>query len=203
MTQPILGKDYLPDPTAGEVWLPVVGFEGRYEVSHHGRVRSIDHQAPASWIDPRDGKVKNTYMPVRGKILKPQKQSSGHVHVSLGRRNLRRIHTIVLDAFVCLRPDGMEGCHEDGNPANCHLENLRWDTHENNLKDMDRHGTRARGSDFSHCKMTEDRVIQAMALRGKMTAREIGEMFGVSPWVIHAIHQGRTWKHLTRIQHAS
>lgn len=47
----------------------------------------------------------------------------------------------MLTAFVGPCPDGMEGCHNDGDPHNNRLDNLRWDTRANNARDAIRHGT--------------------------------------------------------------
>lgn len=51
------------------------------------------------------------------------------------------VHRLVLEAFRGTCPQGMEGCHNDGNRANCALDNLRWDTPMNNHADKIRHGT--------------------------------------------------------------
>lgn len=61
----------------------------------------------------------------------------------------RKIHHLVLEAFVGPRPDGLETCHNDGVPANNWLTNLRWDTKPNNAKDRRVHGT-----DFQANKVT-------------------------------------------------
>ncbi len=116
-----------------EVWKPVVGWDGFYEVSSHGRVRSLDRTLL--------GRAGSTRV-LPGKILKPKVQPSGHQSVSLsnGGYIFRSIHGLVLEAFVGLRPEGMFGCHNDGNSGNNRIENLRWDTPRNNSLDAVRHG---------------------------------------------------------------
>lgn len=112
------------DVTA-ERWLPVVGYEGLYEVSDWGRVKSL----------PR-----NT---TRGGILKQATDKRGAKRVNLskyGVQEVRLVHHLVLQAFVGPCPDGLEGCHWDGDPSNNFLPNLRWDTRESNMADMVRHG---------------------------------------------------------------
>ncbi len=63
--------------------------------------------------------------------------------VNLWRGTVRRgyVHVLVLTAFRGHCPAGMEGCHNDGDPKNNRLSNLRWDTHSANQKDGFRHGT--------------------------------------------------------------
>lgn len=112
-----------------ERWLPVVGYEGYYEVSDRGRVRSLDRI---------DGQGRNWPGAMR-KIS----DNGAYLSTSLwknGRAITRRVHLLVLDAFVGPAPEGMEACHNDGNGKNNHLENLRWDTHSSNLHDVVRHG---------------------------------------------------------------
>lgn len=51
----------------------------------------------------------------------------------------KKVHTLVLEAFVGPRPEGMQACHyPDHDKTNNRLDNLRWDTQSNNLRDRDR-----------------------------------------------------------------
>lgn len=118
-----------------EVWKPVPGWDGEYEVSSQGRVRSIDRQIIRS-----DGVIQR----VKGKMLVPtKKKRTGHHWIRLMKNSAgepRYVHRLVLEAFVGPCPDGMVGCHEDDDPDNNHLENLRWDTISQNNYDMVRNG---------------------------------------------------------------
>lgn len=127
-----------------EQWLPVVGFEGSYEVSNQGRVRSLARTVDRSGLPVR----------ISGRVLKPWIQKGGYPAVTLrsdGRSFGRAVHTLVLHAFVGPRPDGMDACHQDGNPVNSSLSNLRWDTRSGNMQDALRHGTHNNASK-THCK---------------------------------------------------
>lgn len=64
------------------------------------------------------------------------------IYVNRARKTMR-LHNLMLVTFVGPRPDGMEGCHNDGNPLNNVPANLRWDTHQANMLDMYRHGTKS------------------------------------------------------------
>lgn len=121
---------------SNEQWLPVVGWEGHYEVSDHGRVRSVHRE-----IQFRDGRVYTYGAQIRS--LTPQ-VPYGHLSVGLKRNSSRvtvRVHRLVLEAFVGPCPPGMEACHNDGDTSNNSLPNLRWDTSSANKQDMIRHGT--------------------------------------------------------------
>ena len=128
-----------------ERWKAVRNFEGEYEVSDHGRVRTVAHTV----IRPNGSRY-----PVKSRLRKQKTTHTGHKSVILrkpGRTQVtRRVHTLVLEAFVSPRPDGMECCHNDGNPANNRLENLRWDTRSQNRYDSVKHGTHPNASK-SHC----------------------------------------------------
>lgn len=129
-----------------ERWLPVPRYEGYYEVSDHGRVRSVDRV-----ISQRDG----TRRKFRGTVISPQEINSGYLRVSLQRNQEKEyflVHRLVLTTFVGPCPDGMETCHRDNDRHNNHLTNLRWDTRLENAADRIKAGT-ARGwcATKTHC----------------------------------------------------
>ena len=125
-----------------ERWLPVVGYEGSYEVSDRGRVRGLDRTVMRSSGAPQR---------VQGRLLPGHIESrGGYRQVGLPGNRRKFVHVLVLEAFVSLRPDGLQACHFDGNPLNNALENLRWDTAASNRADAIRHGTHA-GLSKTHC----------------------------------------------------
>jgi hypothetical protein len=110
----------------------------------------------------------------------------------------RRIHRLILEAFVGPCPDGMECCHCNGVPTDNRLENLRWDTHKANGQDAAAHGTMAHGSKHPFAKLVEDDVIaiRRLRLRG-MPVRELTKWFPVSKSSIRNILHGKKWRHLS------
>ena len=90
----------------------------------------------------RDGRV---WSHKTSKILKPSKISKyGHLCIALcnnGKMHRRLVHRLVLETFVGPCPDGLECRHLDGNPANNRVENLRWGTRIENIRDQSRHKT--------------------------------------------------------------
>lgn len=128
-------------------WVPVVGFETSYEVSDTGLVRSIDRVIE---IVSRTGKPYKQLRP--GKVLSPgRNSSSGHLHVILEGRNDKTIHSLVLEAFVGPRPDGLMARHLDDDPTNNHLHNLTWGTRSENSNDAVKNG-RHWQVNKTHCK---------------------------------------------------
>lgn len=121
-----------------EIWKPVVGYEGRYEVSNIGRVRSIERIV-------QGGRTPTAFRTVPAKIRALSVNADGHLRVTLHKESQRKIffvHSLVLAAFVGPRPDrDSEIRHLNGNPADNRVENLAYGTHAENVADMMRHGT--------------------------------------------------------------
>ena len=119
-----------------EIWLPVPYYEREYDVSNFGRVRSV-----VRVVEDKNGITR--FLP--GKELRIKRNSSGYPCVHLYRSGEAKgtyfaVHTLVLSAFVGLRPEGMECLHRDGDPENSYVGNLHWDTRKENAQDTLRHG---------------------------------------------------------------
>lgn len=171
-----------------ESWMPVLGFEGFYEVSDLGRVRSLARRVPR--LDGRFYTVKN-------RVLKPARRASGYLHVVIRKDNepyTRIVHRLVLEAFVGPRPHGMECCHCNGTPHDNRLQNLRWDTPLGNGWDRKSHGTSNQG--FSNPKsFLTPKQIELIRCAGG-TDRQVGERFGVAAETARRIRKRLRWAHV-------
>lgn len=122
-----------------EEWLPIPGYDGDYEVSNLGRVRS--------YIRPGFGGRSDAPRFIGGGL-----NSSGYPDVTL-RKQHRTIHRLVMLAFVGPCPEGQEVRHLDGSRDNPRLENLAYGTRKENVADSIEHGTKSGGSQVkTHCK---------------------------------------------------
>lgn len=83
------------------------------------------------------------------------------------------VHKLVLEAFVGPCPTGLQCCHEDGNPANNALTNLRWDTPVSNQADRDRHGRTNKGGKH-HFSTIPDSVVDAIKKDAASATRVYG-----------------------------
>lgn len=135
-----------------ERWLPVVGYEGLYEVSDQGRVKSVAREIPMPHTRPRRVKERQLALPVSG----------AYRLASLWRGNKgksRRVHRLVLEAFVGPCPDGMEACHNNSISTDNRLENLRWDTPRSNQYDRRANGTLWQ-LDVTHCPRGHEYTVE-------------------------------------------
>lgn len=121
-----------------EQWKPVPGWEDLYEVSDHGRVRSLDRIVNLT-MRTRWGGVCEVSRRSRGRVLAcAVSRSLGYPVVNLckgGRKKLVPVGVLVLQAFVGPAPEGHECLHADDVKTNNHLGNLRWGTRRDNLLD--------------------------------------------------------------------
>ena len=176
-----------------EKWLAVVGWEGLYEVSNWGRIKSL----PRWRKNHRGGKWLT-----KERILKQSPIPNGYLKVDLsrdGRTTTKTVHGIVLTAFVGPSPEGMECCHGDRNKTNNCLSNLRWDTHLNNVQDQILHGTSGKGEKNNKAKLTEDQVkaIRARCAGGETQLSVAGD-FGIDRRTVSDIHRRKIWAHVAR-----
>ena len=114
--------------TQEEIWKHVVGYEGLYEVSDLGRIRSLDRSRPHS-------RNANYSFLCRGKIRKIHNDKNGYQRVTLckgGRQSNKQVHRIVGYAFLGLTDD-LQIDHVDGDPKNNRLDNLRTATGGQNM----------------------------------------------------------------------
>jgi len=154
-----------------ERWKQVVGYP--YEVSNQGRVRSS-----------------------RG-IRALNAHRDGHMQVTLHKKGIRKtfyVHTLVLEAFIGPRPLGLEACHNDGDPSNNNVTNLRWDTQSNNYNDRRKHGTCNSGERHGKARLTCENVleIRRRAASGD-TQQSIADDFETTQSRISEIVRFKSW----------
>ncbi len=108
------------------------------------------------------------------------------------------VHRLVLLAFAGPCPEGMEGCHNDGNRLNNVPGNLRWDTRKSNVADTRRHGNFNQGSRCSYAKITEDDVVEIRRLyaAGNTSYQKIATRFKIDFTGVYRIVKRRSWKHV-------
>lgn len=184
---------------AAERWLPIAGFEGLYEVSDAGRVRSMD-RVRIQQIARGADRSRTVSRRLQGRLLTPVKAKSGGYHrVSLsdgqGGVSVRKVHQLVCAAFIGPRPQGQMPLHCDGDPTNNRLSNLRYGTGSENVADAIAHGTFALGENRVQAKLMDADAGAIKALLATVSISELGRAFGISTSAVAQIRDGVTWKH--------
>ena len=178
----------MDNTTTPETWKPVVGYEGHYEVSDHGRVRSLDRT-----LTRVDGVARRW----PGRVLRHNTVGKGYHAVTLrapGLDERKYVHRLVMAAFVGLCPPGMEVCHADGDPLNNALRNLRYDTYSSNNMDKAEHGTATRGERNAGARRTQAQVreIRTRVAAGERP-RQIASDYPVTASTVEQVARRSTW----------
>jgi hypothetical protein len=121
-----------------EIWKPIKNYEGSYEVSNMGKVRSLDRYC----IQKNNFSDKYNHI-YKGKILNQYKNNAGYMQVQLSKRYKtlpKRVHRLVAEAFIS-NPDNYKCVnHIDGNKLNNNVSNLEWCSYSHNNREARRLG---------------------------------------------------------------
>jgi hypothetical protein len=171
--------------TPVEEWRPLPDYEGLYEVSNLGRVRSLHerHKEPRLCFIGTD--------------------SCGYLTVGLnraGKRTTRTVHRLVCRAFHGEQPNPLhnEVGHLDGNRTNARADNLKWVSKRENHSHRRLHGTAHIGSAHPRALLSEADVTKICQLLMVRSARSVADQFGVSSSAIEDIRSGKNWRHVQR-----
>lgn len=175
-----------------EEWRDISGYEGYYQVSSLGRVRSCDRIIK----HPRGDRM------AKGRILKTNLDCYGYPRLSLckdGKQTTRAIHPLVAEVFLGDRLDGYEVNHKNGVKDDNRVENLEWCTHLENMRHAVETGLTPCfvGENHPLSLLTESQVLEIRELRANgEKIRVIAEMYGVSQGAVSGAVYGNNWKHL-------
>jgi hypothetical protein len=153
-------------------------------VSDLGRVRRLE-----TIVHFSDGRVRK--FPARLCKFKISRFGYPLVLLSAGvaRKKWVLVHRLVLRAFQGEAPAGMQACHNDGNPLNARLTNLRWDSVKANMADKWKHGTMPAGESHPTSVYPDALVREVLAARG--TISDIAARFGMSGTHVWNIKNGK------------
>lgn len=182
--------------TDTELWMDIKDYEGIYQISNHGRVKSLARVFTKNVTKRKE--IMTVSMPemIRVNSIKHYPQ------ISLWRNGKAKwitIHRLVAMHFVHNPDPENYNCvlHKDDNPQNPHWSNLTWGTQSQNILDCVKKGRGFNGIRNGNSKLSEANVheIRKM-LNDGITSRKIGKKFGVSKLPILSIKNNKTWQHL-------
>lgn len=168
-----------------EIWKDIPGYEGRYQVSNLGRVKSLRRKDSLGRI-------------VKGKIRAFKYCKNGYHTMTLdgaNKRKTEKVHRLVLLAFKGYST--LEVNHINGIKTDNRLENLEYCNHSLNMVHAHLTGLiDNRGEKNGTSKLSRDQVLEIRALKGHLTQSKIAQMFNVSEAQIHKILSKKRWKHI-------
>ena len=163
---------YLEREHMTEVWKDIKGFEGRYQVSNLGQVRSIDV------------KVGNRFFIRR--ILVPIKNSQGYMIVNLSRK-AHKVHRLVAIAFLDNPNNYRCVNHKDENKANNRVDNLEWCSYKYN----NNYGTRNARISQNNGRKIAQYSLDGVKIREWRSASEVARFYGRARTTITGCCAGR------------
>ena len=172
-----------------EIWKTISGYDGFYDISSLGRVRSHDRIVVT---------INGVTQRRKGVVMQPALRA-GYPFVLLQVEKVKKqahVHRLVAAAF-CEKPEGCDVVnHIDGNKTNNSADNLEWTTHSGNIRHAIDTGLREikTGQRHSASKLTQDQVdaIRLKLISGQ-TGASIAREFGVHVMTVSNIRNGRAW----------
>ena len=170
-----------------EIWKAVEGYDGIYEVSNLGQVRSLDRYVPA--LCNRNGEIRNYLR--RGKVLKQRKVFGGYMVVSFtvsetGTHENRFVHRLVAQAFVPGYREDLDVNHKDEDKTNNRADNLEWCSPSYNTQYGNRNTTMVEQRRRDVVMMSDDGTI----IREFPSIQEAARAVGISAGHICRVCKG-------------
>jgi hypothetical protein len=165
-----------------EIWKPILGYEGRYEVSNYGGLKRVCRGRG-----------------IKRPILSPTIGKIGYrvVVLSLGTIPTRKrlyVHRLVAQAFLGDCPAGMVVNHKDANKLNNHSDNLEYVPQSYNVKHAVNLGLFPRGENQYGAKLTNQDAREIRDLKGYYPTRKLAMLYGICHSTISEIQAGKRWK---------
>ena len=164
-----------------EIWKPVVGYEGLYEINNKGEIKTIKS----------------------GRIIKYFKNKDGYLSCKLSKKSKTKtylVHRLVAQAFIPNPENKPYVNHKDSNRLNNTLNNVEWCTPLENVKHMIISGrsTYKKGSNNINSKLDENIVISILNIykNKNVTQRFLSKKYDVSLSAINSVINRKTWKHV-------
>lgn len=176
-----------------EVWRNIRGYEGVYQVSNYGNIKSMER----FFIKNRTGGLKKmaVYQPERIRIKRYN--NKGYLYSSLWRNNTHKnvfIHRLVAIHFIKNYKSLPQVLHKDDDPKNAKWDNLEWGTQSKNIQDAVNRGRGFRGAMNGNSKLKEVDIPEIRKLISEgVPSRKIAKMYGVTKTPILWIRNNKSW----------
>jgi hypothetical protein len=182
------------DELMNQSWHPVIGYEGLYEVSDLGNVRSVAR------LSVRRNNAGPYTLVLKEKLLNPGLNSRGYKTVSLykeGRGWTVMVHKLVAQAFIGDRPEGHVIRHGKYGKAVNAVYNLSYGTCQDNSDDMVKDGKSLKGAKHHKTNLSDADVLFIMRWPVYYGSKSyLRQKYNISKSILTDIRSGKTWQHL-------
>jgi hypothetical protein len=173
-----------------EEWRKIPGYDGFYEASTEGRIRSMDREVM------QNGRWGASLRKAAGMILKPLELNTGYMQVTLGKQGVTKkysVHRLILLTFI--GPSDLPTNHKDGVKANNQLTNLEYCTYAENTAHSHQVLGNSRGERSGKSAKLNDEKVRAIRADTR-TLKVIAAEYGVTYQAIHHIKSRKNWAHV-------
>lgn len=180
-----------------EIWVDVKGYEGLYQVSDFGNVRTVEV------IKPHNTNKSFTWVK-KSKLMKLTPTVKGYKRACFYKNGIRKMHSVhrlVASHFNEKGDNHTIVNHLDGNKANNHTDNLEWCTPKENSEHALNTGLQKHGEETRFSKLSKKEVLQMIQLKKEGVRNcDLARMFNVNKTTIRDIVTGRSWNRTTNIR---
>lgn len=175
-----------------EIWKDIYNFEGAYQISSFGNIRSLDRIITNSFgIDKK----------YKGMIRKCRVGNKGYLYCNIWNNQTYKTvkpHRLVAIHFIPNPDNKPQVNHKDGNKLNNNVENLEWSTSKENINHAWENGLAISkvGDNMNGAILKEIDIPIIRELSKSMTQQAIADIFKVNRATIQLVLYGKTWKHV-------
>lgn len=172
-----------------EIWKDIKNYEGLYQCSNFGQIRSLDR-----YVKEHNGKSQFR----KGQIIKPRKNKNGYLQLALNKdsnRKMKYVHIIIAETFIENKENLKTVNHKDGNKLNNCVDNLEWVSYSENNKHSYKELKRSKATEGATPKPVYIIDTQDKILKCYNSITDTSKEIGLSHTQINRyIHSNKKWK---------
>lgn len=175
-----------------EIWKDILNYEGYYQVSNLGRIKSLKRYVKKRW---------DTLILIDEKILKPILRKDGYYRIKLcknGNYDHPLVHQVVLKTFVKNLENKPQINHINGDKSNNKLNNLEWTTISENIQHSYNNNLhkKLRGVKNGASKLTETDILEIRKIGKLRKVKDTAFKYNITTHTVWCILNNKSWTHI-------